>query len=39
MHERASAIGAELTVESQEGQGTQVSVRWSDAEPMLEIDN
>jgi len=31
MRERASAIGAELTIESQEGQGTQVSVRWSAA--------
>jgi two-component system nitrate/nitrite sensor histidine kinase NarX len=30
MHERAAAIGAQLTVESQIGEGTRVRVVWSD---------
>jgi signal transduction histidine kinase len=29
MHERASAIGATLTIKSQPGQGTLVTVSWS----------
>jgi len=36
MRERASGIGAELTIESQDGQGTQVRVLWSDAGPVPE---
>jgi signal transduction histidine kinase len=32
MQERAQAIGALLTVESQPGHGTQVTVRWAPAE-------
>jgi signal transduction histidine kinase len=30
MHERAEAVGATLTVESEIGQGTQVVVAWTD---------
>jgi signal transduction histidine kinase len=30
MHERAAAIDAQLTVESQIGEGTSVRVAWSE---------
>ena len=31
MRERAEAVGADLSVKSQPGQGTEVTIRWSEA--------
>jgi signal transduction histidine kinase len=32
MHERAQAIGAQLAIDSQPGNGTEVTVRWTQEE-------